>query len=96
MKNVGIALLGLGVVGSGTYRILEKNKEYIKNHYGVEIEVIVLEPTGSETQVIGRIGTQSINGIFRERINAAPGSKLKVMPDLSVVHLFNKAGQRVN
>ena len=63
---------------------------------GVEIEVVVLEPTGSETQVIGRLGSQSINGIFRERISALPGSKLKVMPDLSVVHLFNKDGKRVN
>ena len=63
---------------------------------GIEIEVIVLEPTGSETQVIGRIGTQSINGIFRERITAQPGSKIKVAPDLSVVHLFNKDGKRVN
>jgi len=63
---------------------------------GIEIEVIVLEPTGSETQVIGRLGTQSINGIFRERITAQPGSKIKVAPDLSVVHLFNKDGKRVN
>jgi multiple sugar transport system ATP-binding protein len=63
---------------------------------GIEIEVVVLEPTGSETQVIGRIGTQAINGIFRERITATPGSKIKVAPDLSVVHLFNKDGKRVN
>jgi multiple sugar transport system ATP-binding protein len=63
---------------------------------GIEIEVVVLEPTGSETQVIGRLGTQSINGIFRERITAQPGSKIKVAPDLSVVHLFDKDGKRVN
>jgi len=63
---------------------------------GIEIEVVVLEPTGSETQVIGRLGTQSINGIFRERITATPGSKIKVAPDLSVVHLFDKDGKRVN
>ena len=63
---------------------------------GIEIEVVVLEPTGSETQVIGRLGSQSINGIFRERIAALPGSKIKVAPDLSVVHLFDKDGKRVN
>lgn len=27
MKKVGIALLGLGTVGGGTYKILEKNHE---------------------------------------------------------------------
>ncbi len=63
---------------------------------GIEIEVVVLEPTGSETQVIGRIGTQHVTGIFRERISAQPGSKVKVTPDLTVVHLFDAAGKRVN
>jgi multiple sugar transport system ATP-binding protein len=63
---------------------------------GIDLEVVVLEPTGSETQVIGRLGTQPITGIFRERINVAPGSKIKVKPDLSVVHLFDANGQRVN
>src|SRR5690606_22617718 len=56
---------------------------------GIEIEVVVLEPTGSETSVLARLGDQNITGIFRERINAEPGSKLKVTPDLSVVHLFD-------
>jgi multiple sugar transport system ATP-binding protein len=63
---------------------------------GVEIEVVVLEPTGSETQVIARLGTQPITGIFRERVNVTPGTKIKVKPDLSVVHLFDKDGKRVN
>lgn len=54
MKKVGIALLGLGVVGSGTYRILEKNKEYIKNHYGVEIEVMhILEKDTTKAEALG-------------------------------------------
>lgn len=63
---------------------------------GIELEVVVLEPTGSETQVIGRLGSQPITGIFRERITAQPGSKLRVTPDLSLVHLFDANGKRVN
>jgi len=63
---------------------------------GIEIEVVVLEPTGSETQVIARLGSQQITGIFRERVNVAPGTKIKVKPDLSLVHLFDKDGKRVN
>jgi multiple sugar transport system ATP-binding protein len=63
---------------------------------GIEIEVVVLEPTGSETSVLGRLGTQNITGIFRERINAEPGSKLRVTPDLGLVHLFDASGKRVN
>ncbi len=63
---------------------------------GVELEITVLEPTGSETQVLGKIGSQPVTGVFRERITAAPGSKLRVTPDIKVVHLFDKDGKRVN
>ncbi|WP_375450244.1 ABC transporter ATP-binding protein [uncultured Devosia sp.] len=63
---------------------------------GIAIEVVVLEPTGSETLVIGRLGGQTINGVFRERISLAPGSMLRVKPDLSAVHLFNGEGRRLN
>jgi multiple sugar transport system ATP-binding protein len=63
---------------------------------GIPLEVVVLEPTGSETQVLGRLGSKPVNGIFRERIKAAPGDKIKVSPDLSVIHLFDADGKRVN
>ena len=39
MKKVGIALLGLGTVGGGTYRILEANHEMIKKYQGVDLTV---------------------------------------------------------
>lgn len=39
MKKVGIALLGLGTVGGGTYRILQKNHEMIKKSEGIDLEV---------------------------------------------------------
>jgi multiple sugar transport system ATP-binding protein len=83
-----------GVTDAAIYGIRPEHLHLDPN--GIEIDVVVLEPTGSETQVIGRIGSQSINGIFRERITAQPGSKIRVAPDLSVVHLFNKDGKRVN
>ncbi len=82
------------ISGATTYGIRPEHLHLDPN--GIEIEVVVLEPTGSETQVIGRLGSQSINGIFRERISAAPGSKIRVAPDLAVVHLFDKNGQRLN
>ena len=30
MKKVGVAILGLGVVGGGTYKILAEHKEFYK------------------------------------------------------------------
>jgi multiple sugar transport system ATP-binding protein len=63
---------------------------------GIPAEVVVVEPTGSDTQVLMRIGTQQVVGIFRERIAAKPGETIKVTPDLSVIHLFNQDGRRAN
>lgn len=40
MKKTGVALLGLGTVGGGTYRILQQNRELIKKAHGLDIEVI--------------------------------------------------------
>ncbi|WP_454856369.1 ABC transporter ATP-binding protein [Rhizobium binxianense] len=63
---------------------------------GIPAEVTVVEPMGSETQVMMRIGMQTVIGIFRERIAAKPGMVLKITPDISVIHLFDKDGRRVN
>ena len=48
MKKIGVALLGLGVVGGGTYRILTSQREYIKSNDGIDIEIkCVLEKTST-------------------------------------------------
>ncbi len=39
LKKAGVAILGLGVVGGGTYEILTKNKEYFKKTQGVDLTV---------------------------------------------------------
>lgn len=39
MKNIGIAILGLGVVGGGTYKILTEHREFYKKVHGLDIAV---------------------------------------------------------
>ena len=39
MKKVGVAVLGLGVVGGGTCRILIDRKKQIAEEYGVDIDI---------------------------------------------------------
>lgn len=39
MKKVGVAILGLGVVGGGTYEILTKNREFYQRTQNVDIVV---------------------------------------------------------
>jgi multiple sugar transport system ATP-binding protein len=87
--------LATGQVPATTYGIRPEHL-MIDAEKGIPAEVVVVEPTGSETQVVMRIGKQNVVGIFRERISAKPGETLKVTPDLSVVHLFGADGKRVN
>ena len=64
---------------------------------GVKAEISVLEPTGSETQVFAKLGTQKIVGVFRERIVAKPGEIIPIMPNLDAVHLFDaESGARLS
>jgi multiple sugar transport system ATP-binding protein len=63
---------------------------------GIEAEVVVIEPTGSETQLVARIGQQELIAIFRERHAFAPGQKIRLKPRAPVAHLFDaSSGQRI-
>ena len=63
---------------------------------GFEVEVIVVEPTGSETLLFVRLGAQKIVAIFRERHDFAPGQKIRLRPRAQCAHLFDpSSGQRI-
>ncbi len=63
---------------------------------GVDAEVIVVEPTGSETQLVAKMAGHDIVAIFRERYDFQPGQKVKLKPRPDVVHLFDKeTGKRI-
>lgn len=54
MKKVGVAILGLGVVGGGTYEILAKNREYFKATQGIDVTVEnVLEKNLERAKALG-------------------------------------------
>ncbi len=54
MKKAGVAILGLGVVGGGTYKILTDNKEYFKKTQGVDVTVeCVLEKYVERAKALG-------------------------------------------
>jgi multiple sugar transport system ATP-binding protein len=64
---------------------------------GLPLTVAVVEPTGSETQVIARHGSQSIVCIFRDRVLPRVGETIRVAPDVSRIHLFSERdGQRLS
>ncbi|MDE5722259.1 MAG: homoserine dehydrogenase [Clostridia bacterium] len=54
MKKVGVAILGLGVVGGGTYKILTEHREFYKKIHGVDIGVVgILERKKERAEELG-------------------------------------------
>ena len=63
---------------------------------GAETEIQVVEPTGSEIQVVAKMGGQDIVAVFRERHQFKPGEKIRLKPDPKLVHLFDAStGKRL-
>ncbi|WP_086993350.1 ABC transporter ATP-binding protein [Rhizobium sullae] len=71
--------------------------EHLSIHEGgASATVVVVEPTGSETQVIVRLGDVDVTLLFRDRVELRPGQTISIAPDLTKVHLFGGDGRRVN
>ena len=63
---------------------------------GVPTEVVVVEPTGADTQVFTKIAGVEVTSIFRERHDFRPGATIRLKPDTSRAHLFDAAsGKRL-
>jgi multiple sugar transport system ATP-binding protein len=63
---------------------------------GVPVEVVVVEPSGSETQIVVRGGGQEMVAVFRDRFLPHPGETIRINPDPNLVHLFDaETGQRL-
>lgn len=56
---------------------------------GIASEVIVVEPTGAETQVFSKIAGMEITTMFRERHEFKPGETIRLKPVLGKIHLFD-------
>jgi len=63
---------------------------------GLPAEVVIIEPTGSEIQVMARIDGQPIVAVFRERHLFKPGEMMSLLPQTRSMHLFDaETGQRL-
>jgi multiple sugar transport system ATP-binding protein len=64
---------------------------------GADAQVQVIEPTGSELQVVAKLGGEDIIAVFRERHAFKPGDTIRLKPDPRLVHLFDEpTGQRLD
>ena len=61
---------------------------------GIPVSVVVVEPTGSETQVFARSGGELIDAVVKDRILARPGDEIGYHIDPARVHLFDRKTER--
>ncbi|CAN5195075.1 sn-glycerol-3-phosphate ABC transporter ATP-binding protein UgpC [soil metagenome] len=64
---------------------------------GMPVEVVVVEPTGSEVQVNAKLASgEEIVAVFRERHLFQPGEIIRLAPAPGLVHLFDgETGRRI-
>jgi multiple sugar transport system ATP-binding protein len=63
---------------------------------GLPVEVVVVEPTGADTQLYCRFNGQEVTATIDDRTNCRPGDRINLAPDLGRAHLFDAAsGKRL-
>lgn len=96
--DVNLPLNGAAPRGNGAGVVLGIRPEHLRlSDDGFPVTVAVVEPTGSEVQLVGRTaGGEEIVANFRERHAFAPGETVRLSADPDSIHLFDgDSGRRL-
>ncbi len=81
---------GLSGVASGTAIDLGiRPEQFSLGAGGFSAKVVVVEPTGAETQIVADIGAQRVTAIARDRVSIQRGDSISLVPDRARVHCFD-------
>ncbi|HYT95880.1 MAG TPA: ATP-binding cassette domain-containing protein, partial [Casimicrobiaceae bacterium] len=58
---------------------------------GFPADVVVVEPTGADTQLYCRFSGQELTSLVRDRVSCRPGDRVGLDPDPTHAHLFDAA-----
>ena len=87
---------GASVAAGQKVRYGIRPEHFALSDTGLRAEVVLTEPTGSETQVFMRLGGHEVVGVFRERVQATRGETIGVTIQPNAMHLFDaKTEQRL-
>ncbi|RWO82728.1 sn-glycerol-3-phosphate ABC transporter ATP-binding protein UgpC [Mesorhizobium sp.] len=96
--GISLPLAAVPSTGSGEQVVLGIRPEHLRlsQDDGIPVTVVVVEPTGSEVQLIGRTaGGDEIVANFRERHSFTPGETVRLTAEPDLIHLFHgETGQR--
>ena len=63
---------------------------------GLPVEVVVVEPTGADTQLYCRFDGRDVTATIRDRADCRPGDRIHLAPDPARAHVFDAAsGKRL-
>jgi len=95
--GISVPLAAAPPVGNGEAVVLGIRPEHLRlSDQGIPVTVVVVEPTGSEVQLIGRTeGGDEIVANFRERHSFTPGETIRLTAEPGLIHLFHgETGKR--
>ncbi|HKA87791.1 MAG TPA: sn-glycerol-3-phosphate ABC transporter ATP-binding protein UgpC [Haliangiales bacterium] len=61
---------------------------------GLAAEIVVVEPTGADTQIFSKLGDAEVTAVIRERRELRPGEAIRLVPDPDRSHLFDAESGR--
>lgn len=74
--------------------VLGIRPEHITVHPdGVPAEILIVEPTGSETHIVARVADHDVVVVLRDRFDGKPGDRISLRLDPARIHLFDKTTQ---
>jgi multiple sugar transport system ATP-binding protein len=63
---------------------------------GLPVDVVVVEPTGADTQLYCRFNGQEVTAMLRDRVAVRAGERIALVPDVPRAHVFDaQSGVRI-
>lgn len=85
------------IVGVRPENITENGSKTGSNYQYISSKVDIIEPAGSDTFVVTKLGNKEVTARFHSETDVKIGSKVKFSFDLEKVSYFDlKNGQRIN
>ena len=88
---VGVERLLVPVVGEGGCQLVERLALVLVPSVHVAAEVVVVEPTGAETELLVKVGGQQLIIVIHGRTSAGPGPNVYLTLDPAKAHVFDAA-----
>lgn len=86
---------GVGQEGQAVHYGIRPTDLVLAEH-GIAAQVVVVEPTGAETELLLQVGGQQLVLVMHGRTNAQPDDTVHLALDAAQAHIFDSAsGQRL-